>query len=300
MASYIFTNILGSFVFDDKFKIIDSGTEKTLKNKHKDLKEPDEKDLKKILKVFKNNRFFKDFYKNNLSITKKLVSESVSKDQLIKEAIKNIDDLEKVINILTKRLRDWYSLHAPEFSGYIEDNEKFCELITSKSRTELLKEIRVDIKDSMGKDLPKKDLKPIKDLASEIDKIFNLKNSQEEYIKEAMKELCPNLLEIAGPVIGARLIEEAGSLKHLSLVPASTIQLYGAEKALFRHIRNKKNKSPKFGLIFNHPYIQKNIKNSGKAARVLADKISIAVKVDYFNGKFIGDKLVKDLEAKFR
>ena len=106
---------------------------------------------------------------------------------------------------------------------------------------------------------------------------------------------------ITGVSIGAKLLEHAGSLKRLAEMPASTIQLLGAEKALFRHIKNKKNLCPKYGLLHEHPFITQSKKKShGKIARALADKIAIAVKVDYFKGKFIGDKLRKELEKKIK
>lgn len=312
MAKYIFTNLIGVFVFDGKAKLVDKIPFKSLEEyknpeksiqklnkKHKNLEEPDLKTKKRILDFFKDNQFYQEFYKKNLLLTKIRIRESIEEDDILMTAVSNIADIEKVINTLTKRLRYWYSFHNPEFSESIEDQKKFTELILEKNKSELLKHIKINEKESMGKDFSKEDLKPIKDLAKEILQLFNLKDSQEKYIEKIMKKYCPNLLEIAGAVIGAKLLEEAGSFKHLATLPATTIQLLGAEKALFRHLKNKKNRPPKYGIIFNHPFVQKNIKNSGKAARTLADKISMAVKVDYFKGQFIGDKLKKELEEKF-
>ena len=114
-----------------------------------------------------------------------------------------------------------------------------------------------------------------------------------------MDELCPNTKAVCGVLTGAKLIEHAGSLKRLSEMPASTIQILGAEKALFRHMKTGA-KPPRHGIIVHHPLIAKAPeKIHGKIARALADKISIASKVDYFQGKFIGDKLKKELEDKF-
>ena len=117
-----------------------------------------------------------------------------------------------------------------------------------------------------------------------------------------MKKHCPNMLEVAGVLISAKLLEHAGSLRRLMMMPASTIQILGAEKALFRHLKTgKKAKPPKYGILSQHPLIGKVKKEEyGKVARTLADKISIAVKVDYFKGKFIGDKLKEELEKKFQ
>jgi nucleolar protein 56 len=85
------------------------------------------------------------------------------------------------------------------------------------------------------------------------------------------------------------------------MFPASTIQLLGAEKALFRHLKNKKYQSPKFGVLHDHPLVLKAKRNErGRIARILADKICIAAKVDYFKGKYVGDKLLADLERRLK
>jgi nucleolar protein 56 len=111
-----------------------------------------------------------------------------------------------------------------------------------------------------------------------------------------MKNYCPNVLELAGATIGAKLIELAKSLKRMALLPASTVQLLGAEKALFRHLKLK-TKSPKYGVIFQHPLIQ-NAKRSerGKMARRLADKLSLCARLDYFKGEFKAKEYRKMLE----
>jgi len=265
--------------------------EKEFFKKYKDLKKPEGEELKRILACFKKKEYFKEFHNRNLILTKKLVKESVKDDLLIIQAINNIADIDKVINTLAKRLRDWYELYNPEFSNSIEKHEKFVELILNKKDSK--------IKGSMGAELSKEDSKPIMDLAKRINDLFELRKEQEKYLEKIMKKLCPNMLAITGVTIGAKLIAQAGSLKKLVEFPASTIQLLGAEKALFRHLKTKA-RSPKYGFLHEHPLIMKNKKElHGKIARALADKISIAVKVDYFKGKPIGNKLRKELENKF-
>ena len=111
-----------------------------------------------------------------------------------------------------------------------------------------------------------------------------------------MKTYCPNLLELAGVTIGAKLIELGKSLKHLALLPASTIQLLGAEKALFRHIKTGA-RSPKYGVIHAHSLIQKvNRDRKGKAARTLADKLSLCCRLDFFKGEFKANEYREELE----
>ena len=115
-------------------------------------------------------------------------------------------------------------------------------------------------------------------------------------LDEIMEGFCRNLKTVAGTVIGAKLMEKAGSLKKLAVMPASTVQLLGAEKALFRHIKSGA-KSPKHGLIHEHPFVnQAKYFEKGKRSRLLADKISLAVRIDFFKGKFIGDKLKGELK----
>ena len=309
---YIFSNIIGIFVFDDKFKIVDEILFKDfedyqkkdkfiqqIQNKHKNLKELDDEAIKKILFYFKNKKFFFDFRNKNLQLAKLDVKNSVIDDVLIIQAINTIVELDKAINILAKRLREWYELYNPEFSRTMENHEKFVEGILDKDKNELLEKLSVNASDSIGADLEQEDIEPIKSLGHQIYDLYQLRKSQLEYISTLMDKFCPNTKAVCGVLVGASLIEHAGSLKRLSEMPASTIQILGAEKALFRHMKTGA-KSPRHGLIVNHPLIAKAPdRMHGKIARALADKISIASKIDYFKGKFIGDKLIKELEEKF-
>jgi nucleolar protein 56 len=259
--------------------------------KYPDAKQPGANELERILSFFKKQQFFKGFYSQNLAITKKSIKNSVKDDLLIIQAINTIADIDRVINTLVKRLRDWYGLHNPEFPHVVEDHADFVAMISEKKDKK--------VKDSMGADLSKDNLKPIMILVSKIKDLFELRKGQEDYLEKLMKKVCPNLLEIAGATIGAKLVSQAGSLRRLVTMPSSTIQLLGAEKAFFRHLKTGA-RSPKYGFLHEHPLLAKSKKDmQGKVARSLADKISIAVRVDYFKGKFIGGKLRKELEKKF-
>lgn len=301
---HIYTNIIGCFIIDNNFKIVDSVKFKDVddflnKDKFeekliKKFKKVEKLDAKKALHLFKDKKYFSDFYILNLDLAKKRVKESVKFDNLIIQCINNIEELDKVANTLVKRLREWYELYNPEFSHYVNDNEKFAELIAEgKDKKE---------KESMGADLAKEDLDSIKELAKKVDGLYKSKKKQVEYLERTMKKNTPNIMAVAGITIGAKLIALAGGLKRLIRFPASTVQLLGAEKALFRHLRNKKNVlPPKFGIIHEHALISK-VKRAeqGKVARALADKILLAAKIDYFKGEFIGDKLRKGLEERFK
>jgi len=290
MQNYVFRNIIGSFVFDKNLNFVKEDADA------KGL-EPKDAELAKILNYFKQPRFFRRFYEANLKLAKAKIKESVNEDQLVIQAVSSINEIEKVANLLTRRLREWYSYYNPEFSESIENNEKFVELILQKDRKTLLKEIRVS--DSMGADFKKEDIIPMNDQALQIIELNKFKKKQNDYLEKLLSRYCPNITAICPVSIAALLLKQAGSLKRMAMLPASTIQLLGAEKALFRHLRNKKNAAPKFGYLHEHPLVAKS-NNKGKTARVLADKISIASRIDYFRGKFMGDKLKKQIEAKLK
>ncbi len=231
-----------------------------------------------------------DFRPANLKITQIKIKESVTSDLLIIQCINTIDDLNQDINRMVKRLREWYSLYDPETNENISDHEAFVNTVIKGVKDRGL----------MGADLKEKDLKPIFDLASSTKELFELKNRLTEYLDKSMKKICPNITEIAGALIGAKLMEAAGSLKRMASMPSSTVQLLGAEKALFRHL-TKGALPPKYGFIHEHPMISRaKRKDHGKVARALADKISLAARVDYFKGDFIGDRLKAELEERFR
>lgn len=234
----------------------------------------------------------------NLLLTRKKIKESVSEDNYIVHAVNNIEELAKVTNALTKRLRWWYALYLPEFSKKVSDNEAFVDLITSKNKTQLMQEMK--LKETMGKNLDPKDLKPMMDLAKSINSLYKLRDGLKEYLDQVVSSYCKNMFSIAGSLMVAKLINSAGSLRKLAMMPSSTIQLLGAEKALFRHLKTGSN-PPKHGIILQHNIVSSTKKaNRGKYARVFADKLSIAAKTDYFKGKFIGDKLKKKLEEKLK
>ncbi len=323
-AKYVYTTCIGSFALSESFAIIESrlvtaredilklhdaiqkGIESTtatpLKKKHNaiPLTEPDAEQLAKITDAIIEGGHLADIRSANIIITRRAVKQSVKDDQLIIQAIKSIEDLEKITNNLTKRLREWYAHYNPEGEQAIDDNERFCRVILEKPKEALLKETKTFAEQSMGADLKSKDVEQIKSLALHIVSLYDLRLQTEAYIESLMKGLCPNLLHLAGPLIGAKLLAHAGSLEQLCEFPASTVQLLGAEKALFRHLRTRA-KPPKYGVLINHPLVTAAPKDKkGKAARVLADKIAIAVKVDYFKGDFIADKLEKKIKSQLK
>ncbi len=250
-----------------------------------------------VLFLLKDQRNYSDFYQRNLLLTKESIRKAVNSDFLILQAIAAIGELDHVCNLLSKRLREWYGLCLPEVSEKVTNHEHFAELIALKTRKELLKEF--SISESMGADLEQQHVQEMVLLAKQIQQLYKLRQEEEQYLQKVMQEYCPNLLELAGATIGARLLELSRSLKHLATLPASTVQLLGAEKALFRHIKTGA-RAPKYGVLFQHPLIQNAAKDQrGKAARLLADKLSLCARLDYFHGEFKAKEYRRELERKF-
>ena len=247
----------------------------------------------------KTNQNFAERRKELLKKTKEQIASAVSPDILIIQTLNTIDDLNIQLNGLSKRLREWHAYTLPELDHEISDNEAYARLIASKTFDELKKEFVKDGEVSMGSELNEIDYIAVQSLARQISELFQFKQSILIYLESRLKQLAPNITELVGTTIAARLISSAGSLRKLAMLPASTIQLLGAEKALFRHLKTGA-KSPKHGFIINHPLIQKAKKSDrGKIARVLGDKLTLCAKVDYFKGEFIGDKILKKLEGRF-
>lgn len=210
--------------------------------------------------------------KLNLESTRKAIAEGFSRDVLIIQTSHTLRELDEIINRLVANLRERYGYYAPRIAR-------------DGTNEELLNSLKNPVKDEMGIKLSVEDLKSINELGKEIENITHLKAEQEKYLDKLMDDVCPELKKAATSIIGAQLLAIAGSLRHLAELPSSTIQVLGAEKALFRHIKTGA-KPPRFGVIFAHPSIA-NAKETekGKTARKLASKISIAVKMDYFKVK---------------
>jgi nucleolar protein 56 len=142
---------------------------------------------------------------------------------------------------------------------------------------------------------PKEKIQPLKNTISTID--IEIK-SLEKIIDNEMEKVAPNVSRIVGSLIGARLISLSGGMKKLAMLPSSTIQILGAEKALFR-FKKEGGKPPKHGVIFQHAYINKSNKDvRGKIARSVAAKISIAAKADVFTKRDISNELIKNLNKR--
>ncbi len=246
-------------------------------------------------------------------ITRLKLRQAVEKrDLYIAQAISTLDDVDKTLNLLASRIREWYGLHFPELEELARDNREYVKIvfhIGHRSRVEVdsLKKILPDMqeervkkivesaKKSIGAEMSQWDLDQIKSYAETFLMLDAYRENLSVYIDEAMKEVAPNIRELVGPLLGARLIKLAGGLTRLAFLPASTIQVLGAEKALFRALRTG-GKPPKHGVIFQYPDIFRSPRwQRGKIARALAAKLAIAAKADAFTGNFIAPRLKEEL-----
>jgi len=253
-------------------------------------------------------------HKVTVELTKIRVKEAVEKrDLLAVHAINTIDDIDKTTNLFMGRIREWYSLHFPELNKLVEQHETYARLILNLGgrenfSTEKLVELGISktkaekivnaAETSMGASFTEEDFKEIKALCKTTLELYQRRRELEKYLEKTMDEVAPNIKALVGALLGARLIALAGSLENLAKMPASTIQVLGAEKALFRALRTG-SRPPKHGIIFQHTFLREAKKwQRGKIARALAGKLAIAARTDAYSGKYIGDTLKIDLEKR--
>lgn len=223
-------------------------------------------------------------------------------DNHIIQAIATLDHLDKAVNTFSMRVREWYSWHFPELVKLVSDNHTYAKLalaIGDKTtlNDERLHELAALVNDdadvaqaiidagrvSMGQDISEEDMKNVSAFAQRVVKLAEYRRSLFQYLTDKMGIVAPNLASLIGEVVGARLISHAGSLTNLSKYPASTLQILGAEKALFRALKTKGN-TPKYGLIYHSSFIGRaGAKNKGRVSRFLANKCSIASRIDNFS-----------------
>ncbi len=242
-------------------------------------------------------RFFRDVV---LEFSRRLTSEKAAKDRYLAQTIAAYDDIVKIINLLAERLREWHGIHFPELSSEVSDHKKYAEIVEKYGDYETIKRELSEFSEiqTSGSPIGREDIEAIREFARYLLKGFELRDRLIKYIEDFVSREAPNLTYLLGPSLAARLIAAAGGLEKLAKMPASSIQVLGAEKALFRHLR-KGAKPPKHGLIFMYPAIHGSPKwQRGKIARALATKIAIAAKADAFTGQFIAEKLKEDLEKR--
>jgi nucleolar protein 56 len=242
------------------------------------------------------------------------VRESFSSwDRLVVQAVSSIEEHDRSMANLYGHCREWYAFHFPELERVVKNERLFSQIITSCDpisegeipeelglSKERLKKIQRAAGSSSGAGLDEVDLEAVREVARSIIYLDERKAKILEYLTDVMATNAPSLTKVAEAGIGARLIARAGSLRKLALMPSTSVQTLGAEKALFRHI-TKGAKPPKHGIIFQHPHVRNSPKQiRGKVSSILAGKISLAARADYIKGEDVGDELRSSLDSRVK
>ncbi|KYN05521.1 Nucleolar protein 56 [Cyphomyrmex costatus] len=240
---------------------------------------------------------------------------------MIIQSIALLDQLDKDINTFSMRMREWYSYHYPELAKIVPENYTYARVAQiikdrkqlTDEKIKMLEEVVMDssrteaiinaAKSSMGMDISPVDLMNVEIFAGRVVALVEYRKKMADYLTRKMAGVAPNLATLIGDQVGARLIAHAGSLTNLAKAPASTVQILGAEKALFRALKSRgKSNTPKYGLLFHSTFIGRaGTRNKGRIARYLANKCSIASRIDCFAEiptKIFGEKLRQQVEDR--
>ena len=243
---------------------------------------------------------FEALRQKSIAAAEEAIREASSRPDLhLVQAIQALDDTDKYLNITATRASEWYGLHFPALTQMVQDNVALCKIISEigsreafsadnlggRGFTDKKVEAIIEARNrSKGGSISEGDLGRVKSLAALALQLSNLRGGLNDYVESQMKKVAPNTAEVAGATIGARLMAKAGGLDRLAILPASTIQILGAEKALFRALRTGA-RPPKHGILFQHQAVHTAPKwQRGKIARTLANKIAIAARVDRYRG----------------
>jgi nucleolar protein 56 len=326
---YLAYNVAGLFVFDEgnkliKFKLFNKNPEEIAKNINSLERGEELPELLELKREFEDletkqpnqaTNFFKENFReiakkvgfakddgelnqilNSFAIAKAKLSISLieRRDKLIIQTVSALSDLEKILNAMTERLREWYGLHYPELE--VKDHERFAEKVAEKG----LRDNFEDFDKSMGMQLREGDAKVLQEYASRLKELYILRKIVQTYLEKIVPEEMPNLNSLLGSTLTARLLSQAGSLEKLAKMPSSTIQLLGSEKSLFKFLKDKKKgKPPRFGMLYLHPDISTNRRElQGKIARLLSSKLSLAARADFYSKKDMSKELLEDYNKK--
>lgn len=267
------------------------------------------------LKIVKDETEFNRFVRDvTLQMTRAAVAVSAAKrDQHAIQTVRALDDLDKTLNLFSGRIREWYGLHFPEMDRLVEGHDTYLRLVYNLGKKSnftgeaLEKEglpkdkvgaLAEAAKRSMGAEIEDDDLDWMRLFCNQTLELFRLRGLAEKHLEGLMKDVTPNMSSLIGPTLSAKLISIAGSLDHLAKMPASTLQVLGAEKALFRALKTGA-RPPKHGIIFQYAAIHQAPRwQRGKIARALSGKLSIAARIDAFKGEFRGEALKRGLEKR--
>jgi nucleolar protein 56 len=267
------------------------------------------------LRIIESKDEYEQFVRDvSLELAKSAIAEVATKRDLYAiQTVRSIEDLDKILNLLAGRVREWYGLHFPELDRLVEKHDSYIRLVlslgsrdsfTSESLVKLgipqdkASEISASAQKSSGAGMPSPDLIWLQEVCKMVLELYGLREAAEKYTDKIMAEVAPNMTSVLGAVLSAKLISMAGGLYNIAKMPASTMQVLGAEKALFRTLKTGA-RPPKHGIIFQYGPIHQSPKwLRGKIARAVAGKLAIAARMDAFGGEDRGAGLKSALEKK--
>lgn len=330
--AYMAKNFMGAFAFDDKGKLIDKALfparpediaerlgsrsveeerlakklkgyeiDRSVGNMAEQALKQQSRQLALKFKWTKNGAEYNQILsKVNILLTKDKLRTKKA-DRMLMQAIGVLDETDRVINVFVERLREWYGLYYPEGERHTSNHEEFARVVLVGRREDIEdKHLAAMAKKTAGMEFSLEDITQMQAFAKNILDLFNTRKGLEKYINMSAKEVAPNTTAIAGPLLAARLLSLAGGLEKMARMPSSSIQLLGAEKALFRHLKGG-GKAPKYGILFSHPLVQQAApEKKGKVARLVAAKLSLAAKTDHFSKEDHGKELKEKLDKQVK
>ena len=267
------------------------------------------------LRIIESKEEYEQFVRDvSLELAKTAITEAVTKRDLYAiQTVRAIEDLDKILNLLAGRIREWYGLHFPELDRLVEKHDTYVRLIRNLGSRDsftyeaLAKlgipqdkatEIAESAKKSSGAEISQPDLQWLQEVCGTVLDLYGTREAAEKYTDKIMVEVAPNMTSVLGAVLSAKLISMAGGLENMAKMPASTLQVLGAEKALFRTLKTGA-RPPKHGIIFQYGPIHQSPKwLRGKIARAVAGKLAIAARMDAFGGENRGEGMRTSLEKK--
>jgi len=240
-----------------------------------------------------------DKRKKALEKTREKLKENKNRDRFMMKAVEFLDESNKNFNAEMERFRDLYSLHFPELEKEITKDEQLIKILSDGVNRNDLDPFSEMAENSTGSPLEPADEKILEEMYSGLEKKVEMRDELEEYIGEIVEDEMENLGALLGPLLTARIVSLAGGLEELARKPSSTIQMLGAEKALFRYLKGK-GTPPKHGVIFQHNFVNSLPEDErGKMARFLANKAALAARLDQYGEKFKGDQLREECREKY-
>ena len=267
------------------------------------------------LRIIESKDEYEEFVREvSLELAKTAITEATTKRDLYAiQTVRSIEDLDKILNLLAGRVREWYGLHFPELDRLVEKHDSYIRLVHSLGARESFSydalaklgipqdkatQISASAEKSSGAEMSGTDLEWLREVCGTVLQLYSLREAAEKYTDKIMEEVAPNMTSVLGAVLSAKLISMAGGLENVAKMPSSTLQVLGAEKALFRTLKTGA-RPPKHGIIFQYAPIHQSPKwLRGKIARAVAGKLAIAARMDAYGGGDKGQRLKEALEKK--